>query len=273
MILKNLFKFLFGFIVLSLAAAVLTTSLPLPGTIPVLMYHSVGSKDDAKERKHFVSRESFGAQMAFLRLFSFRVISMDQYARILKGEQKSRGREIVITFDDANETFMQEVWPVLRKYAYPVTLFTVSESLKRQMNGSMTPEDFKEVLSSERVTVGANSKTHPALDEIEDEAQLLDEVKGSKEDLEKELKVKVNYFSYPNGDLDARALKAVSDSGYRLGFTTSYHKLRRLEETPFSLTRLNITRSSDNPLIFWTKVTGIYQTHKAYWQKLKNFIR
>lgn len=269
---RFLLKTFFAFVILVLVGAVLTNSLPVPGTIPVLMYHSIGSRGDAKERKHFVSRESFSAQMAFLHFFSFRVISMDTYARIQRGEMKSKGREIVITFDDANETFMQEAWPVLRRYSYPVTVFAVSESVKRQVNGSMTAEDFKELLDSERVTVGSNTKTHPALPEVESAEQLLEEVRGSKQDLEAELKTKINYFSYPNGDLDDRALKAVHDSGYQLGFTTSYHKLGHLRETPFSITRLNISQSSDNPVIFWAKITGVYQTHKFYWQKLKNWI-
>lgn len=268
---RFIFKLFFGVLILSLALAVLTKSLPLPGTIPILMYHSIGSRGDAKERKHFVSRESFRAQMAFLHFFDFRVISMETYRRILKNEQKSSGREIVITFDDGNETFMQEAWPVLRKYSYPVTIFVVSESFKRQVNGSMPPEDFKELLASGLVTVGSNTKTHPALPEVEFEERLTDEVKGSKQDLEEALKTKVDFFSYPNGDLEPRALQAVRDSGYALAFTTSHHKLGRLQETPFSITRLNISRSSDNPIIFWAKVTGLYQTHKQYWQKLKNW--
>ncbi len=82
----------------------------------------------------------------------------------------------------------------------------------------------------------------------------------------------MNYFSYPNGDINDHAIQMVRDSGYHLAFTTSHHKLGSLEETPFSITRLNITRSSDNPIIFWTKVTGLYQTHKYYWQKLKAWI-
>ncbi len=260
-------------LVLLLGAAVLTKSLPLPGTIPILMYHSIGSRDDAKERKHFVSRESFNSQMRFLKIFGFRVISLDAYDRILRGEQKPQGREIVITFDDGNETFMQEAWPVLRKYNFPAAIFTVSESLKRQVNGSMTQEDFKELLQSGLIIIGSNTKTHPALPEIGDLDQLTNEIKGSKEDLEAELKTKVKYFSYPNGDIGDRAPQTVRDSGYHLAFTTSYHKLGRLMETPFSTTRLQITRRSDNPVVFWAKVIGLYQTHKAYWHKLKIWIR
>lgn len=264
---------LFAVSILFLTAAVLTKSLPLPGTIPILMYHSIGSKEDAEERKHFVSQSSFSAQMAFLKLFGFRVISLDTYRLIQTGEMKPRGREIVITFDDGNETFMQEAWPILRRYEFPAAIFTVSESLKRQINGSMTAEDFKELLQSGMITVGSNTKTHPMLPEITDEAQLMEEVKGSKRDLEALLKTKVKYFSYPNGDLNARSLQAVRDSGYQLAFTTSHHKLGHLQETPYSITRLQITRNSDNPIVYWAKVIGLYQTHKHYWQKFKAWTR
>lgn len=265
---KFLLRLVFFCGIFFLLGLVITKSLPLPGTIPILMYHSIGSKQEAKDQKYFVSRESFEAQMHFLKLFGYRVISIDEYAKIVLGEQPAKGREILITFDDANKTFSKEAWPILQRYGFPVALFLVSESVKQQVNNSMTESEIKEILMSGRVRLGSNSKTHPSLPEMT-ETQMGQEIAISKKDLEALFAMPIRYFSYPNGDLDGRSISIVKNSGYRLGFTTSYHKLEDLQETPYSITRLNISQSSDNPIVFWVKVTGIYQLHKSFWHRLK----
>ena len=265
---KFFLKSLLIFALLSLIFAVLTKTLPLPGTIPVLMYHSIGSREDAKERKNFVDRKSFSAQMFFLKIFGYRVISMEEFYRIQTRQQLPRGREVVLTFDDANQTFSQEAWPILRQYGFPVTLFVVSESMKQQINDSLFPEDIQDYLKTGLLTLGSASKTHPDLTLVKDK-QREEEIWGSKQDLESMMKSPIHYFSYPYGELDADVLRMVKKVRYRLAFTTSYHKLKGLEENPYALTRLNITRSSDNPIVFWVKISGLFQTHKFYWAKLK----
>ncbi len=269
---KIILRILFWILLLVLGMIVLTKTFPLPGTIPVLAYHSIGSREDAKEFKHFVSRESFQAQMAFLHFFGFRVISSEEYERIKTGIQAPRGREILITFDDANQTFETEAWPVLQRYHFPCLLFVITESLNQQVNGSMKPETLQGFLKTGQLALGSATKTHPSLPQTSND-QLWDEVSGSKQDLEKIFGGSILYFAYPNGDLDGTVIASVKEAGYRLGFTTSHHQLGAYDETLFALTRLNISRSSDDPIVFWVKATGIYQTHKHYWQALKQRLR
>jgi peptidoglycan/xylan/chitin deacetylase (PgdA/CDA1 family) len=268
--LKVFLRTFFLLLALILAFILISKSLPLPGTIPVLQYRAIGAAQDAKDFKHFISRQSFTTQMAFLKFLDFRILSMAEYEKILSGEKKSRGREILLTFDSGDISFEQEAWPILRRYNFPVTLFLVSESMRRESNNSMAPEAIDELVKSGLVTLGSNGRTHASLPAL-NEVQLGNEVKGSKEDLEEFFDVPVEYFAYPNGDLNAESIAAVKKAGYRLAFTTSHHKLNGLTETPFSLTRMNISLSSDNPIVFWVKITGIYQVHKHYWYRLKSW--
>lgn len=257
---------------LILAFIVISKTLPLPGTIPVLMYRAIGSPDQAREFKHYVSRQSFTAQMAFLKLLGYRIVSIDEYTKIMTGERKPRGREILITFDGGDLSFEKEAWPVLHRYTFPVTLFLVSESLRRESNHTMPVATIKELLNSGLVTLGSNSRTHASLLEL-NEVQMKREIEGSKNDLENKFNMPVHYFAYPHGNLNAEALAGVQTAGYHLAFTTSYHKLEGLSETPLSLTRLNISRSSDNPIVFWVKVTGLYQVHKRTWYRFRTWCK
>ena len=80
----------------------------------------------------------------------------------------------------------------------------------------------------------------------------------------------VYYLTYPNGDLDSRVIRIAEQAGYRLAFTTAYRKLKNLEEGPYSLGRIKISHTADNPLVFWIKISGIYHVFKREKRKLKN---
>ena len=249
-----------------LAGAVLGAAafavLPLPGTVPVLMYHFVGSDEDAVQSNLFVSRESFSKQMAFLHDWRFHVLIMDEYDAILAGRRKPRGREVVITFDDGNYTFHDNAYPILRKHAFPSTIFVVSENVKTGNDGSMMADTIRNLLSENLVLAGSHSKTHPLLSRMTDE-QIREELAGSKADLETLLGTPIEDFAYPSGDVDRRVIRLAQETGYRLAFGTSYKRMHGLVGGRHALTRIKITRSSDNPLIFWFEISGIYQILKA----------
>ncbi len=261
-----------AFVILLLIFSVAFAVLPLPGTVPVLMYHFIDTPERARDEKNVVSRGSFAFQMAFLRFFGYHVISIDEYYEIKTGQRKPRGRELVVTFDDGNVTFETNAYPILTKYLFPVTLFVVSESVRQEVNGSMSASTLKKMLGTGWITVGSHSKTHPSLSTMTNE-QIEEELAGSKQDLEEMLGIPIRYLSYPNGDLDERVVKIAEKAGYRLAFTTAYKKLKGLPEGPFTLGRIKISRTSDNPFVFWSKISGIYHVFKRERYHFKNLRR
>lgn len=245
--------------------------LPLPGHIPVFVYHFVGSDEDAEASKNFVSAESFSRHMAFLDRFGYRVISLDDYFAIRSGRKKARGKEMVLTFDDGNTSFETEAIPVLKRYRFPVALFLVSESVIQKLQGSMGEETIRRIASELPITVGSHSKTHPFLAELADDA-IRAELEGSKSDLERMFGAPVHYLAYPYGDYDERVAEAAKKAGYRLAFTTSHKKLRSASTGPYSLTRTKITKTSDSALVFWFKVSGLYEGFKGLRHRFKTSV-
>ena len=235
--------------------------LPFPGTIPVLMYHFIGTPEDARSQKNNVTREGFEHQMAFLHRFGYRVLSMKEYDEILMGHRKPRGREILITFDDGSPSFEKGAFPSLQRYRQPCTLFLISESVKKNLPASMSEEVVRKLLASGLITIGSHSKTHPFLSQMTDE-QIEDEVAGSKKDLEAMFGVPIDSLAYPLGDFDARVMNAAQKSGYHFAFTTSSKKLKGHKPNLFNLTREKISYSADNPVVFWFKISGLYQFFK-----------
>ncbi len=73
------------------------------------------------------------------------------------------------------------------------------------------------------MTVGSHTKTHILMTN-ESRQKVMDEVVGSREELEKRLGTGVQHFVYPDGAFDASSVKAVAAAGYRFGYTSCRHR-------------------------------------------------
>ncbi len=272
---KNILsRFLALFLLLALIGVTLFFTLPLPGTIPVLMYHFVGEPQKSPGSEgNFVSEKTLEKQMAFLKRFRYRVISLNDYYAILRGEKRSQGREIVITFDDGNYTFADKAVPILKKYRFPVAMFLVSDLIKTGEIGSMKLETVKKVQTENPwVNFQPHTKTHAHLLETTD-AQLKEELEVSKRELQEMLGVPMVDLTYPYGEFNQRVLEAAQSAGYRMAFTTGYKRLKGIPEGLFSRTRISMNDEADSPIIFWYYVSGLHQAIKGTREKIRNSFR
>jgi len=77
-------------------------------------------------------------------------------------------------------------------------------------------------LAAAGVEFGAHSKTHPILSGVVDDAELRDEIAGSRARIECQLDRPVPHFCYPNGktrDIGPRVVEAVRSAGMRTAVT------------------------------------------------------
>lgn len=102
-------------------------------------------------------------------------------------------------------------------------------------------------LSREGVCVGAHTRTHPVLPNMERDA-MVEEVRRSVDDVRRELDPEVTVFSYPYGAHDDEVVAAVREAGARLAVTTidGYNDLHSVD--PLRLRRTNVTRRT-SPLL------------------------
>jgi peptidoglycan/xylan/chitin deacetylase (PgdA/CDA1 family) len=87
------------------------------------------------------------------------------------------------------------------------------------------PLDFTALarLQAAGLTIGSHTRTH-ALLAGRDDATLRAELHGARRELEAHLGAPIRHFAYPDGQFDPRAVQAVADAGYTLGFTTCRHR-------------------------------------------------
>jgi peptidoglycan/xylan/chitin deacetylase (PgdA/CDA1 family) len=134
---------------------------------------------------------------------------------------------VLLTFDDAFESFATHAWPELQGGNWPVTVFIVTRFVGRRSTWDL-PLPGRRVahldwaalrdLAAAGVNFGSHGALHVDLRRCDD-ADLNAELEGSRRTLEDALGIPVQSFAYPFGRCDARVRRAAAASGYTLGFS------------------------------------------------------
>jgi peptidoglycan/xylan/chitin deacetylase (PgdA/CDA1 family) len=181
---------------------------------------------------HFVfddERERFARHLDFLASKYEPVALSEAVERLRAG--RIRGREVVFTFDDGFRSQLENAAPLLAEHGIRACFFLVTELL------SASPEQAarfcRERLHLPRPVeplswgdaaqlvelgheVGSHGRSHPNLVEL-DGARLDEELRGSRDELERRLGRDVLHFSAPYGDrvrFSPEVSAAARDAGY-----------------------------------------------------------
>jgi len=231
---------------------------------PVLMYHFVGTREQAEENSLIIAEETLRKQISWLKKWGYQIYSLREYENLFSGTAlpfSTRG--VVLTFDDGNRDFPEKVFPILQQEQVPAASFLIWNNLTKQEQGSMSVAQAKILSESPWVTFGSHTLSHPALTELADK-ELREEIFRSKSNLESALKMPVLYFSYPSGYLNESARFLVKESGYRLAFTTSRKRLGKLREDRLSIPRVKVTQKDGALIPFWWKASGWYSLVESF---------
>ena len=197
------------------------TSAPLIKTqslvsVPILMYHHVALK--RPQSSYYVSPETFDDQMAWLKDNGYQVISYDAFYQALANQGELPAKAAVITFDDGNLNQYINAYPILKKYGYSATFFVTIKYLDQP--GFMTWKMLKE-MSANGMTIASHTYTHRLLTKLDDNTVYQD-MKNSKDILEKELGKPVVYLAYPGGDYNTSTISMAKKAGYLSALSTRH---------------------------------------------------
>src|SRR5579859_480467 len=146
--------------------------------------------------------------MAYLNQHRYTPITVTQFAAaLLQKDPRLPRRPVVLTFDDGFADFYTEALPILKRYAFPATLYVATAFINGtsrwlQREGEMarpmlTWEQLSEI-SASGIECGGHSHSHPQLDTLS-QAEAYREIAQSKSLLEHHLGQNVSSFAYPFG--------------------------------------------------------------------------
>lgn len=185
----------------------------------------------------FVRPADFEAEMSWLAAHGFHAVTLHHvYEYWLRGTPLP-ARPVVLTFDDGTLGQDTHALPVLDKLHWPGVLNLKVNALKSKY--ALPPWRVQQLLAA-GWELDSHSITHPDLTHVGD-AQLWQEVDGSRVELQHLFHVPADFFCYPAGRYDARVVEAVRRAGY-LGATTTNNGLARPQDI-YTLDRVRIDGS------------------------------
>ncbi len=190
--------------------------------VPILMYHHIRinpKPNDSLWASLNVSPSQLEAQFQYLNSHDYHTITLGQMLDALNNKAILPKNPIVLSFDDGYRNFYENAYPLLKKYNLKAIQFVITDV--QNYPAYLTWNQIIEMDKSGLVEFGAHTKHHPNLPDLS-QAAIIDEVKGSKKDIESHLKKPTNWFAYPYGSYNNFILKAVKDAGYLGAASTIY---------------------------------------------------
>jgi peptidoglycan/xylan/chitin deacetylase (PgdA/CDA1 family) len=237
--------------------------------IPILMYHQVDIPEPkgAKLRGLTVSPKSFSMQMALLKLYGYRGLSMHDLEPYIRGEE--HGKVVGITFDDGYRNNLTHALPILLKNEFTATCYGVSA----QINGSNSWDQHlgirqKPLMSNSEwlrwvgsgMDIGSHGRTHSNLTTLSDE-EARAEIHVSKLELENSFQCEVRHFCYPYGHYSSNHMAMAKEAGYATATTTHRGRVHA-NQNPFELSRVMVARAC-NWLQFSMKILTGYEDNRS----------
>ncbi|HUQ20194.1 MAG TPA: polysaccharide deacetylase family protein [Gemmatimonadaceae bacterium] len=225
--------------------------------VPALAYHKVAEiPPGIRHPENYVRPAQFRRQLASLQRARYSSITVSQYLAYRRGDGALPPRPVMITFDDGYMSNYEIALPIVLEHGFTATVFIPSRLI-----GSTNVWDDAEIqepllgipqirqLQKNGIEFQSHTRTHASLNAVDD-ATALDELRGSRCDLEDLLGAPVDVVAYPWSRYDTRVKQLAADAGYLGGVI-----LRRrvnFDSTPlFELRRIGVSNTTSQARFVW----------------------
>lgn len=203
-----------------LVGLVLFVTLPAQAAV-VFMYHRVG---DDRFPSTNVTIAQFEQHLDYLAERNIPVWSLPRLVSAMKAGEPVPDDVVVITIDDAYESFYQNGVPLLEKYDFPFTVFVSTDPVDEGLGDYMSWEQLRD-LATRGGTLANHTATHAHLLERnsgEDETAWLErvvqDIGKAQQRLQAEVGEDINenprLFAYPYGEYNAVIADRLAMMGY-----------------------------------------------------------
>lgn len=186
--------------------------------IPVLYYHSVLPDSEVTTRNEVtISPENLKTQLQLVKDLGYTTLTMSELNDYIINNKEIPKKSILITFDDGYADNYVHAFPILKELDMKATIFVISSGID---GGYYMSSDQLKDMVNYGIDIESHTVNHVHLDTLSYEEQLK-ELKDSKATIEKVTNKEVLSIAFPFGDYNEDTLKAVTEAGYSIAFTTN----------------------------------------------------
>lgn len=243
---------------------------------PVLCYHSVSKGDDRDVEP--LDPDLFEEHLKFLKEH-YNVLRLSDLGSALAEGKSLPEKSVILTFDDGYQDNFVTVFPLLKKYEMPATIFLVSGFIDNRIRlkgaeqwSPVTWEQVREMNDSGLVDFGGHTDTHAVLTELDD-INVVQEIGKSLDIIGARLDKKITLFAYPFGQGEHIPRAAIDILKERKDFVcacSTFWRTTHKSSQRFMVNRI-IVGPTDTVTDLSVKIRGGYD-YIYYWQKLRAFI-
>ena len=191
--------------------------------VPIYLYHRFGHEITDSMT---ISVARFESQVKKFKEDNRPVIPLRQLVdSLLKKTGSLPPRSVVITVDDGHKSVYTEMFPLIKKYGIPVTLFLYPSALSNA-SYAMTWAQLREMRETGLLDYQGHTYWHPnfktekkRLPPEEYKHFVHGQLKKGKEKLEKEFPSKVDLLAWPFGICDEDLMRLAREAGYVAAFS------------------------------------------------------
>lgn len=196
--------------------------------IPVLIYHAFSTEPQQDPYQLFVTPGRFEEQITALINDGYTFITLDELVAYQKEEIGLPEKVVLITIDDGWKGNYIDVFPLLKKYDIPATIFIVNDLLGKE--GYFTWEEAKEMFDSGLVKIHSHGKRHIDYSQVTKEV-LQQNLEASQQQIEEKLGKQVpRYFAYPSGKHTVNSVAWLKEIGFDVQVMTRYGYVNRSKD-------------------------------------------
>jgi len=175
-----------------------------------LLYHRFG---DQKYSSTNISTSLFEKHLKYLKENEFQVITLSQALNHLLSKDVA-GRYVVISIDDGFKSFLENGFPLLKKYEFNATLFINTETVGK---GDYLNWDELAFISSNGIEIGNHTHSHAYfldMDHSKRYNQFKNDVMLSQRIIDEKLDIQPIVFAYPYGEYDSLMMQEIKEMGF-----------------------------------------------------------
>lgn len=230
--------------------------------IPVLMYHRVVEAVPMKNSKFkiYITKDKLDWQLGNLKKRGFNFIT---FKDISNGVEVKK--PIILTFDDGYEDNYTNLLPLLKKNNAKAVIYCLANSsiepdllnerMGYQNTSLMSSKQIKKCHDSKLVEIGSHGLSHSYLTGLTRQ-EVHDELKQSKDSIEKIIEDSVVSFAYPYGCYGKREKELACEIGYSFAVGISDGPIKMTDDY-YGIRRISIFFNIGK-FSFWKKTSGFY---------------